>query len=349
MSSILRRPGLGPKIRAIRVRALPKEKALALAYAATADEFLNVLRTTSYAVTLDKLDRESLRELRRQVIEVYMNTVKNIYLGTPQSAKAVIRQHLHRFEFENIQYIVTALRSGRNPEDYVILEPLEFIGRRYVVASLLGAKNVEEVGERLRAMRHPAAEAFALMQKYGYDKATIFIDRQWILDYIKFLKETRDKSLERIIDGLSVYFDLNLAVRARLWGLSAEELAELSVGIPAGPAKAVLEAVAKGEIARALEALSGLSPWGSLISSLASEEPTFERLSVVLDNAYPAVVRRLADMCVVECSEFALGSLLATLEYLRAEAMLIIRAAAMIVEGVSLEKRRSYFAPLTFI
>ncbi|MBP1448528.1 MAG: ATPase, partial [Thermoproteus sp.] len=243
----------------------------------------------------------------------------------------------------------TALRSGRNPEDYVILEPLEFIGRRYVVASLLGAKNVEEVGERLRAMRHPAAEAFALMQKYGYDKATIFIDRQWILDYIKFLKEIKDKSLERIIDGLSVYFDLNLAVRARLWGLSAEELAELGVGIPADPAKAVLEAVAKGEIARALEALSGLSPWGSLISSLASEEPTLEGLSIVLDNAYPAVIRRLADMCIAECSEFALGSLLAALEYLRAEAMLIIRAAAMIVEGVSLEKRRSYFVPLTFI
>jgi V/A-type H+-transporting ATPase subunit C len=349
MSSIIRRPSLGPHVRGLKAKALPRDKAIALAYANTPEEYLNILRTTRYSITLDKLTRETLPDLRKQIIEVYMNDVREIYLGSPSDGREVIKQHLKRFEYDNIEYIVTAIRAGKNPEDYILLEPLEFTGRRYVVTSLLGAKSVDEVGERLRALRHPAADAFALMQKYGYDKSTIFIDRQWIIDYLDFLRKIKDKSLERLIETLAAYFDISLAVRAHLWGLSPEEVSELSLGAPTSSVKAVLDAVVRGEIARALEAISALSPWGSVISSLVSEEPTFERLSIALDNAYPAIMWRMASTCIIECSEFALGSLLAALEALRAEAMLVIRAAAMVVEGVSAEKRRDYFTPLTLI
>ncbi|MGC9169162.1 MAG: V-type ATPase subunit [Thermoproteus sp.] len=349
MSSILRRPSLGPRVRGLRVKSLPRDKAVALAYASSPDEYLNVLRTTQYQVSIDKLTKDTLNDLREQIIKTYMNNVKELYLGAPEDGREVIRLHLRRFEYENIEYIITAIRSGKNPEDFVITEPLDFTGRRYVVTSLLGARSVEEVGERLKALGHPAAEAFELMQKFGYDKFTIFIDRQWILDYTKSLSELKDKSIDRLVNTLTTYFDVVLAVRAKIWGLSPEEIASLTTGMPSGVVKEIFDATARGEVARTLDLISGIKPWGQVIASMASEEPTFENLSVVLDNAYPAIMRKLADACIVECSEFSLGSLLASLEYMRAEAMLIVKAAAMLVEGVSVEKRRSYFAPLTLI
>ncbi|MGC8582747.1 MAG: V-type ATPase subunit [Thermoproteus sp.] len=349
MSSILRRPSLGPRVRGLRVKSLPRDKAVALAYASSPDEYLNVLRTTQYQVSIDKLTKDTLNDLREQIIKTYMNNVKELYLGAPEDGREVIRLHLRRFEYENIEYIITAIRSGKNPEDFVITEPLDFTGRRYVVTSLLGARSVEEVGERLKALGHPAAEAFELMQKFGYDKFTIFIDRQWILDYTKSLSELKDKSIDRLVNTLTTYFDVVLAVRAKIWGLSPEEIASLTTGMPSGIVKEIFDATARGEVARTLDLISGIKPWGQVIASMASEEPTFENLSVVLDNAYPAIMRKLADACIVECSEFSLGSLLASLEYMRAEAMLIVKAAAMLVEGVSVEKRRSYFAPLTLI
>lgn len=349
MSSILRRPSLGPRVRGLRVKSLPRDKAVALAYASSPDEYLNVLRTTQYQVSIDKLTKDILNDLREQIIKTYMNNVKELYLGAPEDGREVIRLHLRRFEYENIEYIITAIRSGKNPEDFVITEPLDFTGRRYVVTSLLGARSVEEVGERLKALGHPAAGAFELMQKFGYDKFTIFIDRQWILDYTKSLSELKDKSIDRLVNTLTTYFDVVLAVRAKIWGLSPEEIASLTTGMPSGVVKEIFDATARGEVAKTLDLISGIKPWGQVIASMASEEPTFENLSVVLDNAYPAIMRKLADACIVECSEFSLGSLLALLEYMRAEAMLIVKAAAMLVEGVSVEKRRSYFAPLTLI
>ncbi|MEL9991804.1 MAG: V-type ATPase subunit [Thermoproteus sp.] len=349
MSSILRRPALGPKVRALRVKSLPKDKAIALAYANNPDEYLNVLRTTQYQVSIDKLTSETLKDLRDQIIHTYMINIKEIYLGSPKDGKEVIKLHLRRFEYENIEYIITAIRSGKNPEDFIMTEPLDFTGRRYVISSLLGARSIEEVGERLRALRHPASEAFDLMQKFGYDKFTIFLDRQWILDYTKSLSELNDRSINRLIDALTTYFNVVLAVRARLWGLSPEEITSLTAGMPSGIIGEIFNAVARGEIAKALDLISGIKPWGQVVASLTSEEPTFENLSVVLDNSYPAIMRRLADTCMVECSEFSLGALLSSLEYMRSEAMLIIKSAAMLIEGVSVEKRRSYFAPLTLI
>ncbi len=349
MSSILRRPSLGPRVRGLRVKILPKDKAIALAYANTPDEYLNVLRTTQYQVPIDRLTQETMKDLREYVIKTYMENVKELYLGAPEDGREVIKLHLKRFEYENIEYIITAIRSGKNPEDFIIMAPLEFTGRRYVVASLLGARSIEEVGERLKALRHPAAEAFDLMQKFGYDKFTIFIDRQWILDYTKSLSEIKDRSVTRLIDTLTTYFDIVLAVRSKIWGLSPEEISALTTGMPSGIVKDIFDATARGEVAKTLDLISNIKPWGQVIASMASEEPTFENLSVVLDNAYPAIMRRLADTCIVECSEFSLGSLLSSLEYMRSEAMLIIKAAAMLVEGVSVEKRRSYFAPLTLI
>lgn len=349
MSSVLKRPSLGPKVRSLKSRVLPKDKAIALAYANTPDEFLNILRTTEYQISIDKLDENTLKDLREQIIHIYMNRVRDLYLGSPQDGREVIKLHLKRFEYENIQYIITAIKSGKSPEEFVVWEPLEFTGRRYIIASLLSARSVEEVGERLKSLRHPASEAFDLMQKFGYDKSAIFIDRQWIIDYTKSLKESKDRSLERLISALIAYFDLMLAVRAKLWGLSQEELDSLTVGMPSGLLRDIFDSIARGEIARTLDLISNLRPWGQVITSLVSEEPTFENLSVALDNAYPAIMRRLADICVAECSEFSLGALLAELEYARAETMLIIKSAAMLVEGVSVEKRRSYFAPLTII
>lgn len=349
MSAILKRPSLGPRVRGLRTRALPKDKAIALAYASTPDEYLNVLRTTQYQVPIDKLAPETMKDLREHVIKTYMNNVRELYLGSPQDGREIIKLHLKRFEYENIEYIITAIRSGKNPEEFVVTEPLDFTGRRYVVTSLLSARSVEEVGERLRTLGHPAAEAFDFLQKFGYDKFTIFIDRQWILDYTRSLKEINDKSVSRLIDTLTTYFDIVLAVRAKIWGLSQDEISALTTGMPSGVVREIFDATARGEIAKVLELVSSIKPWGQVVASLASEEPTFENLSVVLDNAYPAIMRRLADVCIVECSEFSLGSLLASLEYMRSEAMLIIKAAAMLVEGVSIEKRRSYFAPLTLI
>jgi V/A-type H+-transporting ATPase subunit C len=349
MSSILRRPSLGPRVRGLRVKSLPKDRAIALAYAGSSDEYLNVLRTTQYQVSIDKLTQETLKDLRDQVIKTYMDNVKELYLGMTEEGREIVRLHLRRFEYENIEYIITAIRSGKNPEDFVVTEPLDFTRRRYIVTSLLGARSVEEVGERLRALGHPAAGAFELMQKFGYDKFTIFIDRQWIMDYTKSLSKFNDKSIYKLVNTLTTYFDVVLAVRAKIWGLSPEEIASLTVGASSGAARGIFDATARGEIAKALDLISGIKPWGQVVASIASEEPTFENLSIVLDNAYPAIMRKFADASIVEDSEFSLGSLLASLEYARAEAMLIIKAAAMLVEGVSVEKRRSYFAPLTLI
>jgi V/A-type H+-transporting ATPase subunit C len=341
MSSVLRRPALGPRVRGLRVKELPRDKLISLIHANTPDEFLNILKTTPYSVTIDKLTRENIHDLRKELIRIYIERIKSLFLGASGDAKAVIMASLKYFEYENIRNLTIAVKAGKNPEDFIIWEPLEFTRRRHIVAGLLGAKSVEEIGERLRQIRHPAYKAFELASRYGEEKISIFLDRQWIYDFSTTAPTSKDRSLHLFVTELKEYFNTLIAVRARIWGLT-EELNELVVDKPTP----LVASAVRDPPTKFLEN-AGSTPWGRILLDLVAEAPTLENISIAMDNIYSAYVKRLSDIYTVRFSEFSLGALAAHLEYMRAEVMTLIRAASLLVEGVPAEKRRKVFEPLT--
>jgi len=341
MSSVLRRPALGPRVRGPRIREPPRDKLISLIYANTPDEFLNILKTTPYSVTIDRLTRENIEDLRKGLVKIYLERIKSLFLGASGDAKMVIMASLKYFEYENIRNLAIAVKAGKNPEDFIIWEPLEFTRRRHIVASLLGVKSVEEIGERLRQIGHPAYKAFELASRYGEEKISIFLDRQWIYDFSVTAPTSKDTSLHAFVSELREYFNTLIAVRARIWGLT-EELNELIVD---KPTPLVMSAV-RDPPTKFLEN-AGSTPWGRILLDLVAEAPTLENISIAMDNIYSAYVKRLSDIYTVRFSEFSLGALAAHLEYMRAEVMTLIRAASLLVEGVPAEKRRKVFEPLT--
>ena len=341
MSSILRRPALGPRVRGLRIKELPRDKLISLIYANTLDEFLNILKTTPYSIAIDKLTRENLEDLRKGLVRAYLERIKSIFLGASSDVKAVIMSSLKYFEYENIRNLTIAVKAGRNPEDFIIWEPLEFTRRRHVVASLLGAKSIEDIGERLKQIRHPAYKAFELASKYGDEKISVFLDRQWIHDFSTTAPTSKDKSLHDFVTELKEYFNILIAIRARIWGL-VEELNELIVDRPTP----LVASAVKDPPAKFLENAGG-TPWGRILLDLVAEAPTLENISIAMDNIYPAYVKKLSDIYTVRFSEFSLGALGAHLEYMRAEVMTLVRVASLLAEGVPAEKRRKVFEPLT--
>jgi V/A-type H+-transporting ATPase subunit C len=340
MSEVIRRPYLGPRVRGLRIRELPRDKLISLIYANTLDEFLNVLKTTTYNITLDKLTRDNLIDLRRALVRTCLERVKSIFLGSGSDAQSVILSSLKFFEYENIRNLAIAVKAGKNPEDFILWEPLEFTRRRYVVANLLGARSIEEIGERLRQMKHPAYKAFELATKYGEDKLSIFLDRQWVEDFSTSHIAKKDKTLNAFTTDLKEYINTLIALRARLWGLT-EELGELLIGKPSP----IVQSAVRDPPTRFLENASA-EPWGKLLVDIVAEAPTLENIVIAMDNIYPAYIKQLADIYIARFSEFSLGALAAHIEYLRAEVMTLIRAASLLVEGVPVEKRRKIFEPL---
>jgi len=338
MSGILKRPHLGPRVRGLRISELPRDKLLMLAYSNTLDEFLNVLKTTSYAVTIDKLTRENLVELRRELAKIYLNKIRP-FLGFDIDVKDVVLASVKFFEYDNIRNLAIAIKAGKNPEDFILWEPLEFTGRRHVVASLLGSRSFEEIRARLEQLRHPASKAFTLALKYGEEKLSFFIDRQWLEDFLTILRSKCDMSLFIFAEDIRNYLNAAIAIRARVWGLS-DELGELIVGEPTP----VVLSAAKDPPSRFLE-VAGILPWGKLLTAIVAETPTLENIAIAMDNIYPAYMRKLADIYLA-FSEFSLGALIAQIEYMRAEVVTIMRAASLIAEGVSVEKRRGVFEAL---
>jgi V/A-type H+-transporting ATPase subunit C len=341
MSSVLRRPALGPRVRGLRIKELPRDKLISLIYANTLDEFLNILKTTPYSIAIDKLTRENLEDLRKGLVRAYLERIKSIFLGSSSDVKAVIMSSLKYFEYENIRNLTIAVKAGRNPEDFIIWEPLEFTRRRHVVASLLGAKSIEDIGERLKQIRHPAYKAFELASKYGDEKISVFLDRQWIHDFSTTAPTSKDKSLHDFVTELKEYFNILIAIRARIWGL-VEELNELIVDKPTP----LVASAVKDPPAKFLENAGG-TPWGRILLDLVAEAPTLENISIAMDNIYPAYVKKLSDIYTVRFSEFSLGALATHLEYMRAEVMTLMRVASLLAEGVPVEKRRKVFEPLT--
>lgn len=339
MTSVVKRPSLGPRVRGLRIKELPRDKLIAIAYANTLDELLNTLKTI-YEITLDRLTKENIRELRGELIKIYLDKVRSVYLGSDRDAKEVILSSLKFFEYENIRNIAVAIKAGKNPEDFVFWAPLEFTRRRHIVAGLLGVKNLEDMRERLRQLKHPAYKAFELAARYGEDKLSIFIDRQWIEDFSKATIAKKDRSFQVFTEDLKEYFNVLLALRSRLWGLS-EEVGELVVGKPTP----MVISAARDPPTRFLENATSV-PWGRILVDMVAEMPTLENIAIAMDNIYPAYVRKLADIYMVKFSEFSLGALAARLEYMRAEVMAVVRAASLIAEGVSLEKRRKIFEAL---
>lgn len=340
MSSVIKRPYLGPRVRGLKTKELPREKLISLLHANSLDEFLNILKTTQYTITLDRLTRQNFHEFRRSLVNTYLERIRSIFLGSGTDVKSVIYLHLRYFEYDNIRNLAIAIKAGKNPEDFIVWEPLEFTRRRHIIAALLGARSVEEVGDRLKQLKHAAYKAFDLAAKYGEDKLSIFLDRQWIEDFYSIAASEKDKSLQMFANDLKEYFNVVIAIRAKIWGLT-EELNELIVG---RPTHLVLSAI-KDPPARFLEN-AGTTPWGRILADLVAESPTIENMAVALDNIYPAYMKKLSSIYIVRFSEFSLGALAAQLEYMKAEVLMLIKAAALLTEGVSVEKRGKIFEPL---
>jgi Archaeal/vacuolar-type H+-ATPase subunit C len=138
------------------------------------------------------------------------------------------------------------------------------------------------------------------------------------------------------VTELKEYFNVLIAIRARVWGLT-EELNEFIIDKPTP----LVTSAVKDPPAKFLENAGG-TPWGRILLDQVAETPTLENISIAMDNIYPAYARILSDIYTVRFSEFSLGALAAHLEYMRAEVLALIRAASLLAEGVPAEKGEKF-------
>ncbi|MCG2863931.1 MAG: V-type ATPase subunit [Vulcanisaeta sp.] len=239
---VIRLTALGPRVRGLRARYLSRSELNALILAPTIDDALNVLKNTDYGEVVERLGKvaseaQVANEVRAHIVKV----LSALAFSVPEPASTVLRSYLMRFELENVKAIAKSLIKGLERgymESLVNVAVEEELGRRHVLAMMMGVRDVEDLRSRLIEINHPAGPALDTylriskqFQQYSIALLDTLIDKAFI-EYLSRLTRI-DDSVSRFVHGLVDYYNVNIILRGKLWGLPQEVINELV--IPAGP------------------------------------------------------------------------------------------------------------------
>ena len=332
---------LGPRVRGLRARYLSRDKLNALVLAQTLDDAINVLKGTDYGDILERLGKiVSEAQVTNEVRTYLVRTISSMASSVPSPASTVLKSYLMRFELENIKVIAKSLmrglESGESVESLVNVAVEEELGRRHVLAAIMSVRDVEDLRNRLIELQHPAGPAldgFLRISKqypqYGIMLLDTFIDRAFI-EYLMRLMRI-DYSVSRFIKELVDFYNLNVILRGRLWGLSQELINELA--IHSGPVFSTAFKIYGESPTRILEEVAAVFPAIDQLIKVAGSSDLRSLVQYLGPFSY-RFAKDLEEAMVSLFTEFSPGAALAAVHFRFTEGDLVIALLNAFLEGV---------------
>ncbi|GEM_PF-486336 len=344
---------LGPRTRGVKAKLLGREKLSALIYAESLDDVVNILRDTSYRAVVEKFGKEfTSGEFMREVKTAVIKDIVDLALMCPIATRTTLITYLLKFEIDNVKIIAKGLHEGKDRRDIEKLVNVyveEVLGRRHVLAYILGARDLEDLGAKLKELAHPAAEFFEHIMKLIKLKPELTlcaIDTLLDRAYLERLYNTimgiygRDVSILHVIRCMINYYNLNILLRGKLWNLPLELVNEFV--IKAGYIGTNFARLYAETLTRIFDELS-TDPVVSTLMSVArvSEiENAVQYLSLINFKAFS----KIASEILARYGEFAPGAALAISHLKDLESDLIISITNAFIEGIPKDLIRKYLS-----
>jgi len=343
---------LGPRVRGVRSRLLTKDKLRAIIYAESLDDVVNVLRDTGYKSVIERIEKiTSPEEITKEFKTAVIQDLVQLALGSPPQARYLLSVYLLKFEIENIKIVAKCLHEGkerRDMERLVNTYIAEIMGRRHVLAYILGARDLEDLGTKLRELYHPAAEAFENMLKLIKARPqlalciidtlldSVYLSRLYTITTSKLM---RDNSAMDVVRTLVDFYNISLLLRAKLWNLPLDLVQGFVV--PFGPVGTNFARYYGEPVVRVLEELS-TNPLITTLTTIAKGvelETIVQKLSIAQFKA----AQSLSTSIVTKYSPASPGAALSVAYVKDLEAELVATIVRCFVEGVSKALIRSHF------
>jgi V/A-type H+-transporting ATPase subunit C len=340
-SYVIKLTALGPRVRGLRARYLTKDKLNALILAQTLDDAVNVLKGTDYGDVLERLGK--IVDETQVTNEIRSHVIKSISLlasSVPSPASTVLKSYLMRFELENIKVItkslMKSLESGVSLESLLNVAVEEELGRRHILAAIMSVRDVEDLRNKLMEFQHPAGPAldgFLKVSKqypqYSIMLIDTFIDKAFI-EYLMHLARI-DYSVGKFIKELVDYYNLNVFLRGKLWGISQELINELVIR-----SGAVFSTVIKiyGESpTRILEELASVFVSLDQLIKVAGSSDLRSLVQYLGPFSY-RFTKDLEDSMISLFTEFSPGASLAAVHFKFIESDMVIALLNAFLEGI---------------
>ncbi|WP_054857113.1 V-type ATPase subunit [Vulcanisaeta sp. JCM 16159] len=338
---VIKLTALGPRVRGLRARYLSRDKLSALILAQSLDDAVNVLKGTEYGDVLERLGKivdeaQVTNEVRSHVIR----SISSLASSVPSPASAVLRSYLMRFELENVKVIAKSLMRGLegvgSVEGLVNVTVEEELGRRHVLAAIMGVRDVEDLRNKLMELQHPAGPALDTFIKVGkqnpqYNVMLIdtLIDKAFI-EYLMRLARI-DYSVGKFIKGLVDFYNLNVVLRGKLWGVSQELINELT--IHSGNVFVTAVKIYGESPTRILEEVASVFPPVDQLIKVAGSSDLRLLVQYLGPFSY-RFTKDLEDSMISLFTEFSPGAALAAVHFNFVESELVITLLNAFLEGV---------------
>ncbi|KUO87737.1 MAG: V-type ATPase subunit [Vulcanisaeta sp.] len=349
---VIRLTPLGPRVRGLRSRYLTKNELNALILAPTIDDAFNALKGTDYGEVTERLGKASTEaqitnEIRTHIIKL----LSALAFSVPEPASTALRSYLIRFELENVKAIAKSLMrelERSSMEGLINVAVEEELGRRHILAVLMGVRDLEDLRNRLLEMRHPAGaalEIFLKVSKQFTQYSTMLLDTLIDKAFIEYLSRlTRiDESVSRFIRNIIDYYNINIILRGKLWGLPQEVINELM--IRSGPVASTALKIYGESPTRILEEVAAVFPaMDELIKVAGSSD--LRLLVQYLGSFSYKFAHNLEEYILSLFTEFSPGAALAAAHLKFTEGELVIALLNAYLEGLPRDFIAKLYGPV---
>ncbi len=343
---------LAPKTHGMRAKLLPKEKLRAVIYAESLDDALAVLRESSYKSAVERLSKESPpEEVTKEFKTLVVQDLVALMAGAPTQARILLAGYLLKFEIENIKLIARGLYEGKERRDIeraINTYIAEIMGRRYVLTYILGARDLEDLGAKLRELFHPAATVFESILKLTKARPQLalcaidtLLDKVYLVRLYNLMatRLVRDNSSYDVIRQLIDIYNAALLLRAKMWSIPHDFITDFV--IPYGTVGKVFHRLYGEPVVRIVEELADNPLLRAIAGMIRATE--LEQIVPKLSVATYRAIRQMAESIVSRYGAASPGAALAVACLRDLEAELVAAVIRSFMEGVSKSTIRAHF------
>ncbi len=343
---------MAPKTHGMRAKLLPREKLRAVVYAETLDDALATLRDSSYKAAIERLSKESPpEEVTKEFKSLVVQDLVSLMAGSPTPARILLAGYLLKFEIENIKMIARGLYEGKERKDIeriLNMYVAEIMGRRYVLTYILGARDLEDLGNKLRELFHPAAPIFESILRLVKAKPQLalcaidtLLDKVYLVRLYNLVttRLIRDNSGYDVVKQLIDMYNASLLLRAKMWNIPHDLVMDFVV--PYGAVGKAFHRLYGEPIVRVVEELAE-NPLIRVITSI-TRATELDQIVPKLSIAMYKAVRVMAESIASRYGAASPGAALAVACLRDMEAELVSAVIRSFMEGVSKNVIRSHF------
>ncbi len=350
---VVKLTALGPRVRGLRAKYLGRDRLSALILAQTIDDAINVLKGTDYGDVLERLGKVvNEAQVANEIRSYLVRSISSLASSAPSPASAVLRSYLMRFELENVKVIAKSLmkgsEGGESLEGLVNVAVEEELGRRHVLAAIMSVRDVEDLRSKLMELQHPAGPAldgFLRVSKqypqYSVMLLDTFIDKAFI-EYLMRLMRV-DHSVGRFVKELVDFYNLNVILRGKLWGVSQELVNELA--IRSGAVFSTAVKIYGESPTRILEDVASVFPPVDQLIKVAGSSDLRSLVQYLGPFNY-RFAKDLEEFMISLFTEFSPGAALAAVHFRFVESDLVIALLNAFLEGVPRDFMVKLYGPV---